>query len=277
MEHKKKEPFSVRLVKKTFSSRFTLARLTRRSRLFRKLIDRVMFKDDEIYFLPKNKVITIDQDAGSLDTLVLPSTVLDTFIDQASYLWINNKCICRDTAHCKDYPVELGCLFLGDAARGINPALGREVTRGEAKDHVRACREAGLVHLVGRNKLDTVWLHVSPGYKLLTVCNCCPCCCLWRMLPDLAPEIGKKISRMPGVSVEVDQSRCVGCRTCEGGTCFVNAIEIVGNKARINDDRCRGCGRCVDVCPKEAIVLHSDGTIAIESAVKAINRLVDLS
>jgi hypothetical protein len=89
-----------------------------------------------------------------------------------------NTCLCRDAKQCKDYPIDLGCLFLGEAALGINPRLGRGVTKREALEHIRRCREAGLVHLIGRNKLDTVWLGVGPGDKLLTICHCCPCCCL---------------------------------------------------------------------------------------------------
>jgi hypothetical protein len=74
-----------------------------------------------------------------------------------------NSCICREAERCEDYPIDLGCLFLGEAALGINPQLGRRVTKEKALQHVRRCREAGLVHLIGRNKLDTMWLGVGPG------------------------------------------------------------------------------------------------------------------
>ena len=82
----------------------------------------------------------------------------------------------------------------------------------------RRCR-AGLVHLIGRNKLDSVWLGAGPSHKLMTICNCCPCCCLWRMIPQLDPAIGAKVTRMPGVSVTVTD-RCAGCGTCAAGICF---------------------------------------------------------
>jgi len=54
---------------------------------------------------------------------------------------------------------------MGAAAMGIHPRFGRPVDRDEALDHVRRCREAGLVHLVGRNRLDTVWLGVGPPQR----------------------------------------------------------------------------------------------------------------
>ena len=162
--------------------------------------------------------------------MVLPSQVLDQIIDHAHHHWIMDFCICRDSADCKTYPKTLGCLFMGQAAMDIHPKFGRPATREEARDHVQKCREAGLVHMVGRNKLDAVWLGVKPGQKLLTVCNCCPCCCLWRILPDITPEIGDKLTKMPGVEVQVTEA-CVGCGTCADNVCFTDAIKIKNNQA----------------------------------------------
>jgi ferredoxin len=173
---------------------------------------------------------------------------------------------------CTEYPIDIGCLFLGEAATKIDPSLGHLVTKEEALEHVRKAREAGLVHLIGRNKLDVVWLQVGPGTKLLTICNCCPCCCLWRMLPDLSPHISGKITKMPGVTVSVTDA-CVGCGICTE-VCFVDAISVVENKAVIGD-ACRGCGRCVDACPHGAIELTVDDG-AIEKTVEEIGSLVDL-
>ncbi|MBN2153618.1 MAG: 4Fe-4S ferredoxin, partial [Candidatus Lokiarchaeota archaeon] len=177
-------PIVVRLIKKTFKSRFSLARATAKHELFKRIVDRIMFKGDGIYYLPRDKAIAIEQSVDARpESMAVPSRVVDHYIDQASVHVVMHKCVCRDAAHCKDYPVDLGCLFMGEAASRISPALGRRVTKEEAREHARKCRDAGLVHLVGRNKLDTVWLNVRPGEKLLTVCNCDPCCCLWRMLP----------------------------------------------------------------------------------------------
>jgi ferredoxin len=186
-----------------------------------------------------------------------------------------NTCICRDSRQCKDYPIDLGCLFLGNAAMGINPQLGRHVMRDEALEHVRRCREAGLVHLIGRNKLDTVWLGVGPGNRLLTICNCCPCCCLWRVLPYISSQIGSKVVRMPGVSVTVT-NECSGCGLCAQDVCFVDAIHLADGHAVIGE-ACRGCGRCVDVCPQQAIELSMDDSQLVERAIARLSPLVDVS
>ncbi|HSJ53435.1 MAG TPA: 4Fe-4S ferredoxin, partial [Anaerolineae bacterium] len=169
----------VALLKRAFPTRFLLARATRLP-LVGTLVDRWFFAGDRLIYLPLDGVIPVHETIAPLDEVALPSRVVDRFIEQANTLWVMDRCLCREADGCQDYPIDLGCLFLGEAAAGINPALGHPVSREEALAHVRRCREAGLVHMVGRNKLDTLWLGVGPGQKLLTICNCCPCCCLWR-------------------------------------------------------------------------------------------------
>jgi len=264
----------VNLIKKAYPSRFRAAQLTRLP-IIGHIIDYALFEGDDIIYLPRDNVIHVNQSVERLEDVVLPSQVVEHFIEQASYHWVMNFCICRDGDRCEDYPNDLGCLFLGEAVLQINPRLGRRVTKEEALQHVRRCREAGLVHLIGRNKLDTVWLGVGPGEKLLTVCNCCPCCCLWRVLPHVALDIGAKVARMPGVTVTVND-HCVGCGTCTEGVCFVDAIHLVNGRA-VRSDVCRGCGRCVSVCPEGAIEISIDNAQFVQEMINRISSLVDVS
>ena len=275
----------VYLLKVAFPSRALAARATH-APVLGSLVDRWLFEGDHLIYLPKDDalqtgavirtdaVIQIDEPVDLPEEMVVPSRVVEHFIEEAGTHWIMNSCICRDASHCEDYPIDLGCLFLGEAASGINPRLGRPVTKEEAFEHVRRCREAGLVHLIGRNKLDTIWLGVGPGDKLLTICNCCPCCCLWRMLPHLSPQIGSKITGMPGVSVYVNEE-CVGCGVCTEGICFADAIRLEGSRAVIGD-ACRGCGRCVEVCPQGAIKLSVEHRQVVEESVRQLSPLVQV-
>lgn len=264
----------VGLLKKAFPGRFLAAGATRMPVLGR-MVDDWLFAGDDLIYLPKNRVIPINKTLGAPQEVVLPSAVVEHFIEAANYHWIMDSCICRDASKCRDYPVELGCLFLGEAVLGINPRLGRRVTKEEAQQHVQRCSQAGLVHLIGRNKLDTVWLGVGPGDRLLTICNCCPCCCLWRVLPHVAPRIGAKVTRMPGVSVAVSD-RCAACGTCTRDVCFVDAIHLADTRAVISEE-CRGCGRCVSACPQEAIEISIDYDSFVEQSIDRISQLVDVS
>ena len=239
------------------------------------IIDHWFFENDDVIFLPSNQVINLNKPIDMPDEMVLPSQVVEYFVEKSRYHWIMDVCMCRDAAGCSDYPVELGCLFLGEPTLGINPQLGRRVTKEEALAHVKRCREAGLVHMIGRNKLDTFWLGVGPGHNLLTICNCCPCCCLWRVLPHMASRISGRITRMPGVKVTVNEG-CVGCGICTQNVCFVDAVHMTNGRAAISD-ACRGCGRCVSVCPENAIQIAVDDGRFVEKSIERLSQSVDVS
>lgn len=264
----------MKLIKKLFPKVRFIAKLTRIPILGR-LFDLAMFSGDNIIYLTQDKVIPVNRDIQKGSDMVLPSQILEYFIEKANYHWVMNFCICRESMKCEDYPINLGCLFLGEAVLGINPHIGRQVTKKEALKHIKRCQEAGLVHMVGRNKLDASWLGIKPGNKLLSICNCCPDCCLWRITPILTKKIGQKVKKMPGVNVKVTD-KCIGCGTCIQGVCFVDAIHLV-NKRAVLSKECRGCGRCVEICPQKAIELTIDDELFIKKSIKQIDTLVDVT
>ena len=269
----------VRLIKGGFQHRFRLAKLTRLP-LVGWLMDRAFFQGDDIYILPKGSSLTVrdiplDIPMPEREDLVLPSEVIRHFIERSRYHVIMNYCICRTSAQCQDYPRELGCLFLGKAVLKIDPRLGRLVNKEEALDHLDRCEQAGLVHLIGRNKIDSVWTSGKPKEDLMTICNCCPCCCLWKMIPQLDRDIAAKMKRLPGVSLSVDGERCVGCGKCAEG-CYVSAITIADGRAIIDQELCKGCARCAHLCPERAITLHMEDLEYIERTVSVLDSLVDV-
>jgi ferredoxin len=265
----------VHFLEKMFPYRFVVARITRVP-LMREIINKMFFDKTNLTVLPNDTSIeiTINKSIQQPDTIVLPSQVVEYFIRKTCYRFIMNFCICREAMQCKNHPIEFGCLFLGDAARDIPPAFGREATIEEALTHVQKCRESGLIHLIGRDKIDERWLGVKPGEKLLTICNCCSCCCLWMMLSDLDPLIRAKVKRMPGVEVKVTEN-CSGCGTCIQN-CFIHAIQLQNGHAVIGAD-CRGCGRCADLCPKDAIHVCITDTRYLDKTIDRIESSVDVT
>lgn len=264
------------LLMRMFPKRGGIARMTRYP-IAGRLLDRALFNGDDIIYLAKDQVVEVElrRSFGSLEHTILPSQVVEHFIEASSYRWVMNWCICRESCGCRDYPVDLGCLFLGKASMDIDPRLGRPVTKEEAKEHIRRCREAGLVQMVGRNKLDALWLDVGPEEKLLSICNCCPCCCLWKMLPALSSRISSKVTRMPGIEIKVSE-RCQGCGSCSKGVCFVDSIHLDGGRALISSE-CRGCGRCVAACPHGAIDLSIRDPDFVGETIARISASVDVS
>jgi ferredoxin len=265
----------VNLLKHYFPYRKKIAALSQNF-IGKKLMDLFLFNGDSMFYLPKDRIV-IEEAITPQENMVLPSEIVHHFVEQANHLWIMNHCICRQGDDCQDYPQDLGCLFMGEAVLQINPKLGKLVDKEQAHQHIQRAQDEGLVHLIGRNKLDSIWMGVGPGTKLLTVCNCCPCCCLFKILPDLHPEISDSVRRMPGVEVWVDPDLCIGCGLCaREEVCFVEAITMVNNQSVIGDG-CRGCGRCVEICKKDAIKIKITDASFMQTSIDKINRKVDVS
>jgi ferredoxin len=261
-------------LEKMFRYRFLVAKMTRLP-LMKDIIEKMFFDQTNLTILPKDTIIEIklEKSIPSPDNIVLPSQVVEYFIRKTNHRFIMNFCLCRESMHCKNHPIELGCLFLGDAARGINPEFGREATIEEALAHTQKCRSAGLIHMIGRDKIDETWLDVESEGKLLTICNCCSCCCLWKILSDLHPQISSKVKRMPGLEVIVTEN-CNGCGTCKEN-CFVHAIHVQDGHAIIGVD-CKGCGRCADLCPNNAIRVTMNDKQFLKKTIDRIESSVDV-
>jgi len=208
------------MVKHVFWLRYKLAGLTKRSKTFNRIVGKTMFEGDDMIVLPRDEAaktkrikpdITVDT-AG--ESTVLPSDVVKSLIKGSDNIFIMNFCLCRRSSGCKDYPVDYGCIFMGKGVHRIPKDFGHIATPDEALEHIDRCRDAGLIHLVGRNKIDSIWLNTEDKKDLMTICNCCPCCCLWNMVRDISDELSASLRRMEGVMVSVIEDRCTGCGKC---------------------------------------------------------------
>jgi len=55
--------------------------------------------------------------------------------------------------------------------------------------------------------------------------------------------------------VEVDNDKCIGCGECVE-VCPVDVFELQEEKAvPVNADECLGCESCVEVCEQEAVTV----------------------
>lgn len=273
---------SIALVKRIFHLRFKVAGWTRKSKIMDKIIKKTLFEHDGTYFVPSNQsvknissqTIRMDYDISKPDMIVMPSDIIKSVINEADDIVVMNKCLCRNSTGCTDYPRDLGCIFLGKTTRKISRRHCREVTRQEAIEHIDKCAEAGLIHIMGRNKMDSVWMGVGPNEELLTICNCCPCCCLWRVYPNLSDTIQNDFYKLPGVSIELDTEKCVGCGKCQE-VCFAKCITIENGKAKFDEDICIGCGQCSNNCPTNAMKLNYNKK-DVNTVFDKINSLVKI-
>lgn len=271
--------FSVKLINLTFKSRFFMAKACRKVPPIAKVVDKLFFEGDDILVLPRDNTIKteeigINTDIEVPENTVLPSEVLKEMIRKSRYHFLMDSCICRVSNDCIDYPHKPGCLFLGRGSKRISTNLGREVSKEEALQYVDKCQEAGLVNIIGRNKIDSVWLNTGPKEELLSICGCCPCCCLWKMAPELPVSLAKSISPMVGVEINFNEELCTGCGKCSN-ICFIEAISVSEGKAKIDLEICRCCGRCAEICSKGAFTIKIKHD-AVERSIKRVEPLVDV-
>ncbi|MBO7719258.1 MAG: 4Fe-4S binding protein [Methanosphaera sp.] len=279
------------IVKHIFRFRFKVASLTRKSRIMNRIISKIVFEGDGTYFVPNYKgmsqenievnenvtrtsTIEINKNIQVVDKIVTPTDFIKNILRQSDDIVIMNKCLCRRSEGCDDYPIDLGCIFVGKTTEKISRKHCRQVSADEAIRHIDKCDEAGLIHIMGRNKMDSIWMNVRPGDELLTICNCCPCCCLWRVYPNLSDSIQNDFYKLPGVSVSCDNDKCISCKKCIEN-CYAKSIRYE-DKIIIDEDICIGCGQCTLNCPTNAMQLHYEN-IDVESVFNKIDSLVKIN
>lgn len=74
-------------------------------------------------------------------------------------------------------------------------------------------------------------------------------------------------------TVWVDEERCTGCGACVE-VCPVGAIALLDGRARVDDELCTGCQVCVDACPQDAIqpLVHGEIVSAQERPVPSVQQ-----
>jgi len=203
----------------------------------------------------------------------LPASIVEHFINEACHHVILNYCLCRKGLDCGNYDVDLGCIFLGDGAREIDPEVGRHVDRTEALAHHRRGVAAGLAPVVGKVKIDAIGLGVKKHGRLMTICHCCPCCCLTGGVHHAPRDVRDILVRLEGVRVEVNGD-CSGCGECVEA-CIFKQISLTGGRAVVGEE-CKGCGRCAALCPEDAITITVDNPAYVEQCIERISAFVDV-
>lgn len=217
--------------------------------------------------------LPINQDIEGAGEIALPLEVLDRFIEKARHRVIVNFCGCRLAAGCRDYPVDIGCLMMGESALQIPAKSRRQVGVEEAKQHVRRAVRAGLIPITGKARIDNDIFMIPDEGKLLTVCLCCECCCITRFSRYAPAEVLDGIHQpVEGLEIEVTDD-CIGCGVCVS-RCYIHAIRLEGARAVIGD-LCRVCGRCATHCPENAIKLRLVNPDAVGDVVRRIESMVD--
>jgi len=192
----------------------------------------------------ESRIIPIERSINTGKQQVLDSESVSTIIQNAKHLSVTN-CICRVIHRNCDMPLET-CLQVNNSAKYmLDRGIGRAVSKEEAMAILKACEEAGLVHMtLNKSSVDHF------------ICNCCECCCF--ALPLVIKE-GLNLCAPSRYQAEIDPEMCSACGTCLD-RCHFGAIaapedEIDEPGMKVNAAKCMGCGLCYSACPEEAIRL----------------------
>lgn len=204
---------------------------------------------------------------------VAPTSVIEHFINEASHHLILSRCPCRSEGNCKDFDPYFGCTFLGPAVLDVDPEVGRLVTKEEALEHLRQATEAGLVSCVGKFKGDAIMMGLKNHHRLMTICHCCPCCCISTSFHHASKEARDLLVRLEGVTVETTDA-CNGCGLCVEA-CIFKQISLKEGVAVIGEE-CKGCGRCATVCRRGGVRVTVDNPAYVEECIERIGSRVEV-
>lgn len=207
--------------------------------------------------------IPVCEDIPTPQNTALPRQAIAELIKASSHRFIHDGCICRNQEGCVNYPRDIGCIFLGEAAARLHPSLGHRAGVEECLEHLEKASETGLTGMIGRIWFDATTLGLLRDFRnFLVVCFCCDCCCLVRSdMREAGKGFKDTIHKLESVRVVVGEG-CAGCGTCES-TCFVGAARVVEGRSTIDPEACKGCGRCALVCPRQAIKVEFDSGDAL--------------
>ena len=200
--------------------------------------------------LPNEVALTGDEKLGKVPmNLQIPDDRMVIGFDKTSevingaHAWAVCDCICRASTEMNgdrecDHSIDTCMLFDDDADLAVKMGWAKRVTREEMHDLVRRCRDEGLVQMSYNAEHP------------LSICNCCSDCCVF------LNSLKRGENTIAGASRFIVQ-RLDGCRTC--GQCMkicpMEVIEIDGQGAHVNQDKCIGCGLCVTKCNFGALQL----------------------
>lgn len=190
--------------------------------------------------------IIINKDLDVPEEKIIPSQDIEEVVNKFDDIAVGH-CFCR---HFKD--------LTGDPCKMDGP---REscFTFGKSARHVA---ENGFGRLVTKEEAMKIMreaeeaglIHKAyhPHFDIhkdeTSVCNCCNCCCGQAGINTPTRSWVRYIA-------SINQDKCVGCGTCIE-KCQFHALELNddGKAERINES-CMGCGLCAYFCPENAVTM----------------------
>ncbi len=207
------------------------------------------------HILPINK--SLDRSDRLPQSRITPIELIRKAVEQSSYRIILHRCLCRDAYDCTDYPMDIGCLMMGEACRRmVATGIAESVTVEEALAHLDRATGLGLVPICAWAEFEALAKGIpdEEHTNYFEVCFCCPCCCigLQNYQEMFKSEHMQKVFKSIGWRAESTDD-CISCGKCVD-ICPAGCISVKNDGISI-EGHCVGCGLCSVNCPKDAIVM----------------------
>ena len=171
-------------------------------------------------------------------------------------------CYCRHKMEHKDR----ACKAAKEICMTFNTAAASLIRHGHARE-VDVNEGLDLLALAYEQNLVQFGENVKNNVNF--ICNCCGCCCE-AMIAARRFAVLNPVHTTNFIPAVIEE-KCNGCGKCVD-ICPVEAMTLVSandpdkpntKKAKLNEDICLGCGVCVRSCPTECIQLKSRQTRVI--------------
>ena len=168
-----------------------------------------------------------------------------TFLLKQKDSYVVTPCICRKEQQMQGK----GCDRPLEACISFGAADSYYIETGAGR---RASRDEVLDILRQADKSGLV-LQASNGREISWICCCCGCCC--GVLRNLKryPRPADLVSAP--FTARLDLERCNGCGVC-ASRCQTDAIAVIEDETRLDAGQCIGCGLCVSTCAAGALTLE---------------------
>lgn len=205
-----------------------------------------------------------DLDLGTLEKNILPYEIArDAIIDCPDRIAVID-CVCRNSNGEQGcYPRDV-CFLIGEP--WVTWAMDRDrYLNGRLVSKEEALKIMRECHERG-NVHAGFFKDVAAG-RLYSICNCCPCCCTALQAQNY---IGAPMLIGSGFKAKVDMDKCKGCGIC-AKKCNFLAITMEDGKPVINEELCCGCEACQTFCKSDAISLEAmDPSVLAPLDIKAL-------
>ena len=173
---------------------------------------------------------------------IYPYDKVSEYIANSDYIAVG-ICYCRHLGELLGRP----CDKPKDVCMAFGPNARFVVERGFAR---LVSKKEALKILTRAEKAGLVHCSSNTSKYVDFICNCCICHC--GILQSIKGAVLPRSAATSAFIVAIDEEKCMGCGDCID-RCQMEALSMQDDIVARDVDRCIGCGLCISVCSTSAL------------------------